>query len=152
LANQIKWYGDKWKAALRREARQRNSACAISVFNRAKLLVGTEGAGARVKAKGGGTQIVQSRGKRRIIGKLIYGAFPSSPGNPPNKQSGRGQASIAWELVSDAIARVGTNLKYMGIWLEGGTRKMAARPWLRRSLREMTGFVKAVWARPWKGA
>jgi hypothetical protein len=145
----FKWYGEQWKAAMRREARQRNSACALGVWQRAKLLIGTEGAGARVKVKGG-TEVVQSRGGRKAIGKLLYGAFPSAPGDPPHKQSGRLLASVAWELVSDAIARVGMNLRY-GRWLELGTRKMAARPWLRRALREMTGFCQAVWNRPWKG-
>jgi len=134
---------------MRREARQRNSACALAVWQRAKLLIGTEGAGARVKVKGG-TQVVQNRGGRKAIGKLLYGAFPSAPGDPPHKQSGRLLASVAWELVGDAIARVGMNLRY-GRWLELGTRKMAARPWLRRALREMTGFCQAVWNRPWKG-
>jgi hypothetical protein len=158
----FKWYGEQWKAAMRREARQRNSACALAVWQRAKLLIGTEGAGARVKVKGsssrgasgqftaGTTEVVQNRGGRKAIGKLIYGAFPSAPGDPPHKQTVRLLASVAWELVGDAIARVGMNLRY-GRWLELGTRKMAARPWLRRALREMTGFCQAVWNRPWKG-
>lgn len=133
---------------MRQEARKRNSAGAIAVHNRAKLLTGREGAGARVRAKGGGTELVQSRGKRKQIGALVYGAFPSAPGDPPARQSGRGNDSIAWEMVSDAIARIGTNIKYMR-WLELGTRLMAARPWLRRSLKEMTPFIRAVWARRW---
>lgn len=148
MASRVKWEGDRYKAAMRREARKRNQAAAQAVWQRAKLLIGTEGAGARVKIKGGGTEVVQSKGGRRQIGKLIYGAFPSRPGDPPHKQTGRLLASLAWELVSDAIARVGMNLKY-GRWLELGTRKMAARPWLRRALREMTPLVQAVWNRPW---
>ena len=47
------------------------------------------------------------------------------------------------------VARVGMNLRY-GRLLELGTRKMSARPWLRRSLSKMTGFIRAVWARPWR--
>ena len=68
---------------MRAEAKRRNSACAIAVMNHAKQLLGHEGAGARVKKKGGGTEVVQNRGKRKTIGKLIYGAFPSLPGQPP---------------------------------------------------------------------
>jgi hypothetical protein len=151
----VRWYGDRWKAAMRSEARKRNSAGAIAVFNRAKILTSHEGAGARVKAvakwKKSPTIVVQNRGTRKQIGKLVYGAFPSAPGDPPHKQTGRGSGSIAWENVSDTIARIGTNVRYFGRWVEGGTRKMAARPWLRRALREMTPFIRAVWARPWRG-
>ena len=147
----VRWFGEQWKAAMRREARQRNSASAIAVFNRAKILTSHEGSGHRVKIKGGGTEVVQSRGGRKQIGKLIYNAFPSAPGDPPNRQTGRGAGSIAWENVSDTIARIGTNVRYFGRWVEGGTRKMAARPWLRRALREMTPFIQAVWNRPWRG-
>jgi len=146
----VRWFGDRWKVAMRQEARRRNSACAIGVHNRAKLLVSHEGAGARVRIKGGGTEVVQSRGKRKAIGKLVYGAFPSRAGDPPNTQTGRGKGSIAWELVSDAIARIGTNIRYMR-WLELGTKRMLARPWLRRALREMIPFIKAVWNRSWAG-
>lgn len=146
--NNIRWFGDQWKAAMRRESRKRNSAAATSVNNRAKILTSHEGAGARVRIKGGGTEVVQNRGGRKKIGKLVYGAFPSAPGDPPNKQSGRGNSSIAWELVSDAIARIGTNVRYMR-WQELGTKLMAARPWLRRALREMTPAIRAIWNRPW---
>lgn len=149
MAGRVKWDGDRYKAAMRREVRKRNSDCAIGVWQRAKLLIGTEGAGARVKVKGG-TEVVQSKGKRKQIGKLVYGAFPSLPGDPPHKQTGRLLGSIAWDLVSDAIARVGMNLRY-GRFLELGTKHMAARPWLRRALNEMTGYIRAVWQRPWNG-
>ncbi len=147
----VTWYGDRWSGAMRREARQRNSAAAIAVHNRAKVLTSHEGSGARVKVKGGGTEVVQNKGRRRQIGKLIMNAFPSAPGDPPNRQTGRGAGSIAWEIVSDSIARIGTNVRYFGRWVELGTRKMAARPWLRRALREMTPFIRAVWNRPWRG-
>lgn len=147
---QIRWYGDKWKRELRAEARRRNAACAIAVHNRAKTLLSVEGAGARVRNKAtGGTEVVQARKGRRTIGALIYRAFPSRPGEPPHKQSGHLLGSVGWELVSNAVARVGTFLRY-GRWLELGTRIMAARPWLRRALREMTPFIQAVWNRPWR--
>lgn len=165
----ITWYGDRWKAGMEREARNRISACAIAVHNRAKLLVSVEGAGSTVRTKKGqghilydkrgrylggssSTEVVQHRGRRKQIGDLIYNAFPSAPGEPPHKQTGRLLGSVAWEIISNLVARVGTNINNPPYprYLEFGTRKMAARPWLRRSLNEMVPFIRAVWRRPWR--
>ena len=43
------------------------------------------------------------------------------------------------------IARIGTNLKY-GLYLELGTRRMAARPYLRRALDETRDEIRALFA------
>jgi phage gpG-like protein len=84
--------------------------------------------------------------KRKRHGSLVYGANPSKPGDPPHKQRGRLLASVAWEVV-DTVARVGTNLNY-GRWLELGTTKMAARPWLRRALAETRDEVLRILSAP----
>jgi phage gpG-like protein len=68
----------------------------------------------------------------------IHGATRSGPGEPPYKQTGRLRAGVTHEVLDESAkitARVGTNLPY-GRHLELGTRKMAARPWLRRALDE----------------
>src|SRR5437868_13610486 len=68
--------------------------------------------------------------------KGIYyrGLEPSEPGNPPKKITGFLQRSIAHEMSGDKKAAfVGTNLEY-GLWLEIGTTKMKARPYLRSTL------------------
>ena len=70
--------------------------------------------------------------------KTVYNFTHSVPGNPPFKQTGHLRRSITWELAYKslqigAVGRVGTNLKY-GRYLELGTRRMAARPYLRRAL------------------
>lgn len=69
--------------------------------------------------------------------KAIYNFTHSAPGNPPFSQTKHLRRSIAWELVGKVgfkfVGRVGTNLKY-GRWLELGTRRMKARPYLRRAL------------------
>lgn len=89
--------------------------------------------------------------KRGMKGRNVYGAFPSRPGQPPRKQTGTLQRSVTYEVNPTTMtARVGTNIKY-GRYLEFGTRKMAARPWLRRSLDEMRGEIKAIMRRPMRG-
>ncbi len=66
------------------------------------------------------------------------GAFPppSLPGEPPHLRSGRLRASISWRLGEDELglyADIGSNVEYAG-YLEGGTDRMAARPFLEPSL------------------
>ena len=89
-----------------------------------------------------------SRHAKELIS--VAGPTHSRPGQPPHKQTGRLRASIAWEAVGDDTARVGTNVKY-GKFLELGTRRMDPRPWLVRSLTEVTGEVATIMTRPWRG-
>ena len=119
---------------------RRLDACAIAVEGRAKVLIGREGA--EPAAVGRTTRT----GRKIRKGSLVYGAQRSLPGEPPRKQTGRLQSSVAHER-SGMVARVGTNVIY-GRWLELGTTHMAARPWLRRSLVEMTPAVNAIIAKP----
>lgn len=85
--------------------------------------------------------------------KRVYGAFPSKPGQPPHKQVGVLRGSVTYEVAYSAngtlIARVGTNILY-GKFLELGTRKMKARPWLKRALNEKRGDIQAIMNRPMK--
>lgn len=54
----------------------------------------------------------------------------SSPGEPPNTDTGRLAQSIKFDFKDNGLTgRVGTNLRY-GRDLEFGTKKMDARPWL----------------------
>ena len=76
--------------------------------------------------------------KRRAARFLWQG---SAPGEPPRKRTGTLQKSVAFEVswmnLGEPVftVRVGTNVPY-GRFLEYGTRKMAARPWLRPGLAE----------------
>lgn len=112
---------------------RRLHACAIHVSSFAKRLVSTAGTGKQRDEKTG-------RYKR------TYGTAPSAPGDAPHKQTGRLRASITWEFAGK-IARVGTNVLY-GRWLELGTKKMAARPWLRRSLNACVAFIRTRLSKP----
>lgn len=77
---------------------------------------------------------------------------PSKPGDPPKKEHGILGASVSYDVKvkglvvqgrvgsdSDKIRgrRPGTDPMY-GLWLETGTRKMAARPWLVPSVIKAT--------------
>lgn len=67
-----------------------------------------------------------------------YAYEASKPGEPPRKRTGTLQKSIAREVAVEdggrsVVARVGTNVPYARP-LEFGTRKMAARPFLRPAL------------------
>jgi hypothetical protein len=151
MPTKVTWYGEKFLSILRAEIRRRIYACVIQVQNHAKKLIGIEGA-----ARG-------TKGKR-----LKYGYQRSMPGEPPRKQMGRLQSSVASEVTDNGgnpAGRAGTNVPY-GRWLELGASairntvfgrktkpfhwKLLARPWLRRALTESLGFIKAVMSRPMK--
>lgn len=62
---------------------------------------------------------------------------PSRPGEPPRKRTGAGQSGVQYELdEATHSARVGVlkNVVYM-LYLELGTRRVAARPWLLATLK-----------------
>jgi HK97 gp10 family phage protein len=144
------WHGKRIVEILQSELTRRLTASAMLVTRHAKELVGKEGTG--VRSKGGGVEPTQPRNTK----KLKYGAFPSSPGEPPHKQTGRLQGSITWELSRRGffgrglMARVGTNLEY-GRYLENGTRRMRPRPWLKRSLDAVKPQIKMILSRAMRG-
>jgi HK97 gp10 family phage protein len=144
------WHGKRIVEILQSELTRRLTASAMLVTRHAKELVGKEGTGTR--SKSGAVEPTQARNKK----KLIEGAFPSSPGEPPHKQTGHLQRSITWELRRSGlfgrglIARVGTIVDY-GRFLELGTRRMRPRPWLKRSLDAVKPQIKMILSRPMRG-
>ena len=83
-------------------------------------------------------------GKVYRKGRRIYGGNPSKPGEFPHKQKGWLRQSIAMQYDPAKIrAIVGTNLAY-GKYLEEGTRKMAPRSFLRRTLKEEKSFIQSI--------
>jgi HK97 gp10 family phage protein len=145
----MKWHGDRAAALIRGEMTKRLHAASILVQNHAKKLVGREGALSEPDRQSN----VANRGQTTKSKGLTDGAVRSRPGEPPRKQTGELQRSIQREVnASDQKARVGTNLNDPPYprWLEFGTRKMAARPWLRRSLDEMRGQIKAIFTRKFR--
>lgn len=80
-----------------------------------------------------------ARAKKRRAARFLYAG--SAPGEAPRKRTGTLQKSVAFEVSWFDVGReiitlrVGTNVPY-GRWLEYGTRRMAARPWLRPGIAE----------------
>lgn len=71
---------------------------------------------------------------------------PSEPGFPPHKRTGFLIKNVIYETDRDTMtARVGVlaNAIY-GAYLELGTRKMAARPWLFETTRKLLPQLQAI--------
>lgn len=135
---------DKFRRDLIAEQRRRLERAAIVVDREAKRLLSVSGTG----VAGPGGVVVRAVKRTR---KTIYGAFPSSPGEPPRKQTGHLRRSVTREIVSapNLVARIGTNVRY-GRWLELGTSRMQPRPWLVRAFRETLPRVKAILSAPFR--
>lgn len=135
----VKWHGEDAKRLIRAAFARNLAAAAIVVKSRATVLLSVAGT---AKREGTGRD-----GKGRFKKGTIYGAERSKPGEPPRKQYGRLRGSVAHEVDEGSLAaRVGTNVLY-GRWLELGTSRMAARPWLRRALAESRDKVRSILAR-----
>jgi hypothetical protein len=69
--------------------------------------------------------------KRSKDGLKYKGKNPSAPGDFPHKLSGQLSKSMTWNLdKGKLVLTVGSNLKGYPSFLETGTRRMQARPWL----------------------
>ena len=80
----------------------------------------------------------------RIV-ESINGPYPpaSSPGDPPHRRTGRLRASVASEVDADTLTAVVGAPGKVAYWLETGTRKMAARPFVRPALLNNLDQVRA---------
>lgn len=88
------------------------------------LVTDTHGFAVSGMASGGSGRVYEKYNPRRSH-------RASSPGDYPATDTGRlaGSVSMVLPSASSLIGEVGTNLPY-GAWLEFGTSRMAARPWL----------------------
>lgn len=120
------WQGQAFEQQIQASAVQFIHAACYVVENHAKRLLSVSGTG-------GG------QGKKRR-----YGSNPSRPGEPPRKQRGTLRSSVAHVVKSEEMkGYVGTRYKY-GLYLELGTSKIAARPWLRRAIAEKQPQLQAL--------
>ena len=81
--------------------------------------------------------------------KRSFVTSPSPPGGPPGVDTGRLRTSITHEVeetINEIVGRVGTNLDY-AIFLEYGTSRMAARPFLRPGLAKNIPAIKQLFRR-----
>ncbi len=73
--------------------------------------------------------------------KSGWSSPPSMPGHKPAVRTGRLRGSITWRLAADALSPyvdVGTNVFYAP-FVELGTSRMQARPFLRPALKAAEG-------------
>jgi len=93
-----------------------------------------------IKKRSSGKQVIRYRPRRRVT--------VSRPGDAPNTDRGGLISSVAFNINKIALrSEVGSNLKYAR-WLEQGTKRMRARPWLgpaykKHALRFKKAFRKA---------
>lgn len=80
-----------------------------------------------IQSVSGGSEVTRSRN-----GGNTYQHTAAGPGQAPNTDTGRLVNSIQVEVDGGSVF-VGSTLEYAG-WLEHGTRRMAARPWLNPAL------------------
>ena len=121
-AVKIIWHGERLKKAVRKDAERKLDLMAEVVKD----------------------QVV------RNISTSFFASGPSAPGEFPHaRQGARGGllSSIFWRAPSKLSRIVGTTKLY-GFFLEVGTSRMAARPFLRRTLNEMKGRLRRIFKRP----
>ncbi len=74
--------------------------------------------------------------------RILRGPSPSSPGSPPGVRSGNLRRN--WTMFSsDEVFGIQSGMGYSG-YLEEGTRKMAARPYVEKVKTEAMPKIKAV--------
>lgn len=100
---------------------------------------------AKVKESFGDSGIANAtRGQRE--------ANRSKPGQPPHVQTANLKKSIAWDTPRRNIRRVGSTMNISkggySLFLELGTTKMAARPYLRPAVRKYRNQLRGIVTRP----
>lgn len=128
----VKWYGDRvFQTALRNMGNNLDAA-AVFVQGKVKASFGSSPAGKGVKA----------------------GRKPHSrPGHPPNIQTGNLKRNIGWDRGGRGgmTRRIGTGIGGVSsvgyaMYLEMGTGKMAARPYLKPGVRNNENQIKRILA------
>lgn len=127
----------KAEAYARRLAKMRLEAAAIYLVAQIKQNISIPSRTVTFKQGRGGKF-------RKVLG--ARGSSRSRPGEFPHKDYGTLRQSITWQIDETAngiTARVGTPVSYARD-LEFGTRKMAARPFLRRTLKEEREAIRQI--------
>lgn len=88
---------------------------------------------------------------KRLFRRGSYTVYPdpSKPGEPPRKRTGYGQRNVLYSLDQrEGTGRVGVsaNAEYMA-YLEVGTRRVAARPWLMATAQAVLPQLRAIFFR-----
>jgi HK97 gp10 family phage protein len=124
MAVNMKWHGDDFKRDLGKTIRAKLTTCGEIIISDAQRSM------MEPKTGSPGPQTTRS-----------------APGESPAVQTGTLKESLAQEPLEDRVGiRVGTNIRY-GLYLELGTRKMRARPWLRPALDRSAKAIRVVFSK-----
>ena len=130
----IKIDANKLKAELKKRLPPAADKAALGLVGHLRVKVGISARKGTPETERARRQ--EAKAKRRRAARFLW--EPSKPGEPPRKRTGTLQKSVAHAIRVEpdaVVARVGTAVRY-GYYLEFGTRKMAARPWLRPGFKE----------------
>jgi len=132
----VKWYGGKVLKEIEADAEARLTVAAVRILKEAKRLMAEPKSGAMPPAKSA------QQKKRGEATRKGFFTQRSAPGEAPAIQSGSAglMASLAWSKPAKMVRRVGVSKEY-GAWLELGTTKMKARPYLRPAMDSCRAYV-----------
>jgi HK97 gp10 family phage protein len=114
---------------------------------RLRALAGEEGKQDLGKALLTGGQLVAASAKESVLEGGSSGPggrhIPSLPGNPPNADTGYLAANIQAEPRRSLLVTITSYARYSK-WLEFGTSRMAARPFMRPALQKNIATIKSL--------
>ena len=119
MAVVLKWRGDTFNHRLKDATAEGLQRATVFYHNACRRAVSAPNTGK--SPRGGGARVYPNA---------------SQPGKPPRLRTGFGRANILQEFSKDKMAgRVGVGRKAMYMfYLEIGTRRVARRPWLMKTL------------------
>jgi hypothetical protein len=121
----VEWHDQRFKQLVAKAAAEGVARCTVLYHTLCQQYVG------------------KSNPRNRTSGEYDQ---PSKPGEPPRKRTGFGQLNVAMEFdASKPRGRIGetANAAYM-IYLQFGTKHIAARPWLMLPLERDLGKLERV--------
>jgi len=124
MAGKLKWFGREVVAKIDAKQETALTKGSIMIINKAKELMREPKTGEDYRGKG-------KKGKKSTS---QFKTRSSAPGEAPAVQTGRLRASLAFEQPKKLTRLIGSNLK-KAFFLEKGTAKMKARPFLRPAYR-----------------
>jgi hypothetical protein len=140
IQSKLTWRGDAAEKVVFDAGAEALKRIVLFFFNALSTALNVPNPGERRKRK------IRVNGRTRTIRSATVYPHPSKPGEPPRKRTGHLQAGILHEFSADRLtARVGLNpsVRYGG-FLEWGTRRMAARPWLLATLSKVMPQLRAL--------
>lgn len=139
ITTRVEWSGDQAAEAVRSLTLERLTRATLKLWERVTEALNVPNTGERVKHP------TKKTPSGRAVTYTIY-PHPSLPGEPPRKRTGWLQRNTLYDIDEQAISgRVGVqqNAKY-GAYLELGTRRMKARPFLLATVQKCIAELRAI--------